>query len=118
MTGTPMPNPGDNHRSVVRALHAARVARKMSLKELARLTGWSDVAIRNMERGVATKFRIVTDCAQALGVVILALPQDAWTGTPQDGQDARAAGRVAATPRKAAGGASTGRETACGGVER
>lgn len=102
---------------IVRVIHTERVNQGLTLKAMARLTGWTDITIGNMERGCPVKFQIVLDCAQALGVVIMALPRDAWGGVgveaSPDGQDARAAGRVAGHPRKAAGGASTGRETAC-----
>lgn len=102
---------------IVRVIHTERVNQGLTLKAMARLTGWTDITIGNMERGCPVKFQIVLDCAQALGVVIMALPRDAWGGMgveapPPDGQDARAAGDARRTP-KAAGGASTGRETAC-----
>lgn len=74
MTNLPAPAA----KPIVRVLHEERVKRKLSIKDLARITGWTDVSIGNMERGKSVSLRVVTDCAQALDVVIMALPGDAW----------------------------------------
>ncbi len=107
---------------IVRVIHTERVNQGLTLKAMARLTGWTDITIGNMERGCPVKFQIVLDCAQALGVVIMALPRDAWGGmgveAPPSHQDARAAGGIPGHREKPWQGASTGRQTACGGVGR